>query len=173
MLIHNKFLLGLGSLLLLGIIVLGQGTKDKPVGYTGVHWVIAPKGVDKNGKPFPPASALTVYEFRFDKAVAYGRGGCATTERSMWGNILRCPMTLPANVPGGIIQLRYRCEPPDSYGACGHTVECPGGVACSEASHLYPTTPDNLPVNKPRSLDWFGWTDDGNHATLIFDAYVQ
>ena len=169
MLIGTRFQLGLGLLLFLGIVALAQQKKDMPAGYKGVHWTIAPKPATKDAKSF----ALTVYEFRFDKAVAYASGGCATTERSMWGNILRCPMTLPAAVPGGIVQLSFRCEPPDPKGACGHTVECPGGVACSEATHLYPTTPDNLPVNKPRSLDWYGWTDDGNHATLIFEAYAQ
>ncbi len=163
--------LGIALLLVLAAAAFGQDSKEKIIGYKGVHWLIAPKAEDPGAKSF----ALTVVEFRFDKKVAYGSGGCATPNRSMWGNILRCPITLPANVAGGIVQLTYRCDPPDPNGACGHTLECPGGVACSEGAtpHLDPTTPNNLPINKPRSLDWWGWTDDGNHATLIFDAYVQ
>jgi hypothetical protein len=169
--VTNKLRIGLALLLVLAAVVVGQEMKDQAVGYKGVHWLIAPKPTDPGAKSF----ALTVVEFRFDKAVASGSGGCATANKSMWGNILDCPITLPASVPGGIVQLSFRCDPPDPLGPCGHTVECPGGVACSEGAipHLYPTTPNNLPINKPRSLDWWGWTNDGNHATLIFEAYVQ
>lgn len=161
---------GVVLLMVLATPLLGQKNKDRPAGFKGVHWTIAPTPADPSAKSF----SLTVVEFRFDKAVAYGSGGCATPDKSMWGNILRCPIKLPDNVTGGIVQLSYRCDPPDPKGACGHTLECPGGVACSEGTpHLYPTTPSNLPINKPRLLDWWGWTNDGNHATLIFEAYVQ
>jgi hypothetical protein len=169
--VNARSRLGLGVLLLLVTVAvaLAQEREKMPAGYKGVHWTIAPKPATKDGKSF----ALNVYEFRFDKQALYGSGGCWTTEKSMWGSILRCPMTLPATIPGGIVQLTFRCIPDDPKGPCGHTIECPGGNACSEAKHLFPTTPDNLPVSKPRSLDWWGWTDDGNHATLIFNAYVQ
>lgn len=137
-------------------------------GYSGTHWQVASKGSQNT------RSTLWIYEFRFDKHMRFERGGCLTDEKSRWGNILKCPISLPANVPGEIVQLSFRCEPPGSNTPCGHTVECPGGNACSEShpEHLFATTPANLPTNKPRSLDWWGWTDDGNPATLIFDAYV-
>lgn len=180
MFISKRNYLWLGPSLLFAIVASAQ-TSKVPKGYTGLTWSLYPKTVMKDGKKTAPVAkdgkslASTLVEFRFDKAVSTSQaGGCFTTERSYWGNILKCSITLPNAVAGGIVQLTYWCEPTDSE-PCKHTVECPSGATCIEANtnYLYPTTPHNLEINKPRSLVWHGWTNDANHAVLVFEANVQ
>lgn len=155
--------------LLLAVVPMtaAQGSKGNH-GYTGRHWTVAPK-VTRNGQPAP----TTGVEYSFDKQVPFGQpGGCMTQKKINFGNILRCHIVLPQQVSGGIVQVQFSCTPDDPNGPCGHTVQCPGGAICAPL-HLDPTTPTNLVLNKPRAIDWWGWTDDGNHAVLHFRVYAQ
>jgi hypothetical protein len=64
-----------------------KSTDNRPAGYQR-NWKIGPRAACMQTAQ---STALTVVEYRFDKAVHYGQGGCITDERSSFSNILRCP----------------------------------------------------------------------------------
>ncbi len=110
----------------------------------------------------------TIVEYHFNKK--YGApSSCMVDEKQHGGNMEICPIDLPANVPGGIVQVNFSCSPVAA--PCDHTVECPSGGICGP--HLYSTEPHNLPADKPRSLKWYGWTDDGNDSVITLRVFVQ
>jgi hypothetical protein len=71
--------------------------------------------------------------FRFNKKWLMPNS-CMTEEKSAGGNILKCPIELPAEVKGGVVRVKFTCDPAGSA-ECQHTTECPGGGACP--NHLY------------------------------------
>jgi hypothetical protein len=83
------------------------------------------------------------------------------------GNLLACRINLPDNVKGSIANVVFSCE---GATPCQYTHECPDNGSCG--GHPYKTEPHNLPVDKPRVINWYGWTNDGNNATLSFTVTV-
>lgn len=119
----------------------------------------------------PTGPVTQVLEFHFNKKFG-DPNSCMIQEKMNGGNTLRCPIDLDAvGASGRILDMHGECSPQNSD-PCRHTAECPGGGICD--LHLYRSEPDpnKLMNGNFRQANWFGWTDDGNKATLIIRVYV-
>jgi hypothetical protein len=116
--------------------------------------------------------ARVTYESNFNKKQGMPNS-CFTLEGMNHGNTLACPIDLDSiNAPGRIVDVHMYCSPSGS-GACQHTVQCPGGGICDKHIDRSTPNPSQLVNGKYRKLTWYGWTDNGDNATLTIVVYVD
>jgi hypothetical protein len=100
-------------------------------------------------------------------------GSCMIKEMDSGGNYLRCRIIIPSGVPANLYirSVFFTCVPQGS-GPCNITQECPGGGVCN--THPNPVEPIGFNVMQPgvRAVDWWGWTNNGDDATLHFDVTI-
>lgn len=121
-----------------------------------------------------PGLALAQQMFSVDFPKKFGRpGSCMIKEMDSGGNYLRCRIVIPSGVPANLFirSVFFTCMPEGS-GPCNSTQECPGGGVC--ITHPNPVEPIGFNVMQPgvRAIDWWGWTNNGDDATLHFDVTI-
>jgi hypothetical protein len=121
-----------------------------------------------------PAQAQQTFSVDFQKKAGVPNT-CMTEEKAGGGgNYLRCRIVMPANAPANMFirAVFFSCQP-GSNAPCLATRECPAnGAVCDK--HPNPVEPVGFNVLKPgvRTVDWWGWTNDMNDATLHFDVTI-
>jgi hypothetical protein len=129
---------------------------------------------DPTTRLYQPYSKKEHWAFyvQFDKRKYRSTGlGCAVGKpQGVNGGLLQCTITAPPELKGYITHIEYRCEAGDPV-ICGYVHECPAGGTCQD--HDYAYEPHDWYLKKTRSLDWFGWTNDGNSAMLRFDVFMS
>jgi len=117
-----------------------------------------------------PNESKTEHVFHFNKQQGLNNTCWSPVkEGNDGGNLLACRINLPPEVEGTIVEVRFQCEAQNQK-VCQFTHECPDNGSCG--NHRYKTEPHDLPVDRPRGVDWYGWTNDGNNATLSFTVVV-
>ena len=112
-----------------------------------------------------------ILEFHFNKRFGAPKS-CMIQEKMNGGNTLACPIDLDSvSAPGRILDMHGSCSPANSD-ACRHTAECPGGGICDLHVNRSEPDPNQLVNGKFRRATWYGWTDDGNNATLVIRVFV-
>jgi hypothetical protein len=123
--------------------------------------------------PEPPLAQQT-FSIAFSKRAGVPNS-CMTQEPGgSGGTLLRCLIELPADVPADLFirGVYFQCRP-DVSQACRNTQECPGnGAVCDR--HVNAVVPVDFNISQPgsRSVEWWGWTNDTEDATLHFDVRV-
>lgn len=118
------------------------------------------------------ASSASADQYSVDFPKKWERAGtCMQQEQINGGNFLHCHIEIPAGAfPGQYIrQVTFTCEPANS-GPCQHTIECGHSGTCGY--HANPVEPVGFNGQNLTAVDWWGWTVDGNDATLHFDVVV-
>jgi len=123
-----------------------------------------------------PAPTLAQQAFSIDFPKKAGLpNSCMTQEPAgNGGTYLRCRIALPDSFPSHLFirGVAFECRPLGSPG-CVHTQECPGNSAIC-GRHVYPVVPVDFNIANPgaRTVDWWGWTNDADEATLHFEVGV-
>jgi hypothetical protein len=123
-----------------------------------------------------PADTGEHYAFfvNLDKNTEHPKG-CLVRQPQGVGDLLDCTITAPPEASGYISHIEYSCQagPPRSDNSCNWVHECPaqGQAFCQD--HPYAIEPHDLELAKARTVNWFGNTNDGNHAILHFDVYMR
>ena len=98
---------------------------------------------------------------------------CMTQEKGGNGTYLRCRIEVPSGIPTNLFikSIYFTCQP-GSGAACLATRECPGSGTCDR--HPNPVEPVGYNLMKPgvRAVDWWGWTNGPDDATLRFDVTI-
>jgi len=121
-----------------------------------------------------PAAAQQTFSIAFPKKAGVPNS-CMTEEPGgSGGTLLRCRIELPADVPAHLFirGVYFQCRP-DVSQACRNTQECPGnGAVCDR--HVNAVVPVDFNISRPgsRSVEWWGWTNDSEDATLHFDVRI-
>ncbi|MBI3716554.1 MAG: hypothetical protein HY255_11225 [Betaproteobacteria bacterium] len=164
----RKLVTGIGGMVLL--IATSALMSAPPTGPAGKIAAQRESSDEKALTPAAKTAIVLVYNFNKQWRVP---NTCLIDppEKVKGGDMLKCSISLPTNLPKGyfISDVQFSCQPSGS-GPCNHTVECPGGGIC--ITHVNKTEPANLPVAKVRDVTWYGWTDDGNNATLSFKVFA-
>ena len=121
-----------------------------------------------------PASAQQTFSIAFPKKAGVPNS-CMTQEPGGNGGFfLRCRIELPPDVPPDLFirDVFFECRPGVSR-ACSNTQQCPGsGAICDR--HVNPIVPVDFNISQPgtRAVEWWGWTNNAEDATLHFFVTV-
>jgi hypothetical protein len=110
-----------------------------------------------------------VFYVNFDKKKLFGPEGCLVhVQQGVHdAELLHCRITAPPEAKGYISRIDYSCE--GSAVVCGYVHTCP--EKCQD--HVYNYEPHDLDLVKVRTVDWYGWTNSGDTATLRFDVFMR
>jgi len=115
------------------------------------------------------AHAQQTFSVDFSKKMGVPNS-CMTVEKDNGGNYLHCRIAAPYGM--SIRGVFFTCQPVGSA-PCQATRECPGDGVCDK--HPNPVEPVGFNLAQPglRAVDWWGWTSDGDDASLHFDVLIS
>jgi hypothetical protein len=126
----------------------------------------------------------STFQVRFDKQVAFGADGCYISSKLGKGQGLHCKIQAPDEAVGVIDSIQYDCNPEEQPmprdSPCRHVYPCPSSAECFDdcptkpcPSHQFAYEPHDLNLAEVRTVDWWAWTNDSNHAILQFTVHMR